>query len=425
MRRALAACVVLSAGFHYAVGPWTLFPQRSLEVRDVDGQLVIPVDLIEGEPEPPPPPPPPPPPAETKPSGEGIAVDAGAPPRRDAGPRDARARDVEQEEAGEADGALAGAQDAAGATGLGDAAVATAEDGGIPGGGPRDAVGMIGAAGNVQAGAQLVVLTVSMAVIRSHPVGSRMGPLLSAIPQWDDFIAGTNIDPVRDADWIMINGPSLIHTDRDAIIVRYSAPDAVVDRAIDHVAHKYDRGGAFDAGVPGVKAMLGHADRAQRVFLRPQSHVLAVVPPDYAHDAAALLRRARIAKTLPHADEAMRLKLVNPHHPLPDIPASVTELRLWIVPRADGGADVYGEGDTADASAAASAVRDLRRFVRDVNSIGVQILTHGLLNGVELAPDGSNVRLHLTATRDQIEVLLAFAAGQLGVNLPPPPDAGP
>src|SRR4029079_9025636 len=98
------------------------------------------------------------------------------------------------------------------------------------------------------------------------------------------------VDPIRDTDWILVYGPSLIHTERDAGIGHYSAPHAVVDQAVDSIAKRYDKGGVFDAGVPGVKASLGHADNAERVFMRGQPHVLIIVPKDKATDFA---RRAR------------------------------------------------------------------------------------------------------------------------------------
>jgi hypothetical protein len=302
-----------------------------------------------------------------------------------------------------------------------DAAIAQA---GQVSGTVRDAVGMIGAAGSAQAGPQNVIVTINMGVIRTHPVGARIGPLFSALPQWDDFLLGTGVDPLRDTDWVSINGPSLIHSDRDVIMVHYSASDAVVDRALDVVGHKAGNGGPYDAGVPGMKAILGHADRADRVFMRPQPHVLAVVPPYYAATAARMLAHAAIPRTPKRPTEAMRLTLIHPHGPMPAIPESVTELRLWIVPRnADGGADVYGEGDTASPEACSGAVDVLKAVIRDQNSFGVKLVTRGLLDGVTLTADGKTLRMHVPAARDQIEVLLAFAAGRLGVDLVPP-DAG-
>jgi hypothetical protein len=301
--------------------------------------------------------------------------------------------------------------------------IASVEDAAAPSGSARDAVGMIGAAGNVQAGPQNVVLTVNTSVIRAHPASKRLGLLLAAVPQWEDFLAGTGVDPLRDIDWISINGPALLHTEKDVILVRYSAPDAVVDKAVGVLAAKTAQGGPTKVGVPGVRAVRGYADRAERIFLRPQPHVLAVVPAFYAKTAAEILSKAIVPRVLARPAEALRLTLVHPHGPMPGVPESVREIRIWLVPRnADGGADVYGEAVTADAEGCKSAAGALARLIDDQNSIGVQILTHGLLNHVEIEMDRATVRLHLAMTRDQIDIVLAFVGGRLGVDMTPEAD---
>jgi hypothetical protein len=421
-------CLGLSAGIHYVLAPWSLLPHHDFELRDTAGVLAIPIDILGGDdtPEPPhaDPTPPPPAPHPAVPKGEGLDAGALANPHDAALPR--KQRDAALDGPVPTRDASASRRDAGPSR---DGGVGPHEDAAIAhaahvSGAARDAVGMIGAAGSAQAGPQNVIVTINMAVIRTHPVGARIGPLFSALPQWDDFLAGTGVDPLRDTDWVSINGPSLIHSDRDVIIVHYSASDTVVDRALDVVGRKAGNGGPFDAGVPGMKAILGHADRADRVFMRPQPHVLAVVPTYYAATAAHMLAHASIPRRPKHPTEAMRLTLIHPHGPMPAIPESVTELRLWIVPRnADGGADVYAEGDTASPEACRAAVNVLKAVVQDQNSFGVKLLTHGLLDGVELRPDGKTVRLHLSASRDQIEIILAFAAGRLGIDLVPP-DAG-
>jgi hypothetical protein len=430
-RLALGAGLVLSVVFHYGIFPWSLLPQTNLEFRDVEGELSIPVDLLtEEEPAAPAPPTSDPtpetpvkPPSSTKGDEAGVdaseEIDAGedAAPLSallDAGPPAADAESAS--DGGESD-----------ASKVADAAIALGGDGGIPGAnGPRDPSSLLGAAGAVQSGPPLVQLLINMEVIRANPTGAKMGPLLSAIPQWDEFMSGTHVDPVRDTDWVFISGPSLIHTERDMIWVRYSASDAVVDKAIGLVSKKYDRGGPFDAGVPGVKASLGHADRAQRVFLRPQPHLLVVCPPDFAYTAARALAGSKVS---PHIrpGEAMRLTLKNPHRPMPFLPESISELRLWIIPRPDGSAEVFAEGDTPDGVEAAKAAEAVKKLVRDQNSIGVRIVTQGLLNNVEVTPDGKMVRGKLTASREQLEAILSLVAAQLGTSLPqsPAPPAPP
>src|SRR5262249_2284501 len=100
---------------------------------------------------------------------------------------------------------------------------AASPDGGpVAATGPRDPAAIIGAAGNVQADAVLVMVVVNAEVIRQNPVGAKMGYLLRGIPQWDDFMSGTEIDPVRDTDWVMISGPSLVNTSRDVVMIHYS-----------------------------------------------------------------------------------------------------------------------------------------------------------------------------------------------------------
>jgi hypothetical protein len=414
------AAVVLSGLVHYAAAPWSLLPRHELEFHDVDGTLTIPVDLVTGEAtaraaaQPDPAfRPPAPEPLRTVSEDHEPALDASV--RKTKTPRDAGEDPAEKVAADTAP------VDAGGREGA-DAALASAsEDAGTGGG--RDAVGMIGAAGRVQAGPQNIVLTVNMAAIREHPEGKRLGPLLMAIPQWKDFIQGTRVNPLRDIDWISINGPALLHTEKDVILVRYAISDAEVDKAVSALSAKHSSGGRVDVGVPTVRAVRMYADNAERVFLRPQSHVLAVVPRDYAKTAAQILAKATVPVALKRADEALRLTLVHPHGPMRQIPESVTEVRLWIVPRSgDGGADVYGEGDTASASDGESAASALTRFVEDQNSFGVQLLTRGLLNGIEIRADGPHLRLHVSATRDQIEILLAFVGGRLGVDMPPLPE---
>jgi hypothetical protein len=382
------------------------------EVKDLEGAADIPVDVLEGED---PAPPPEPAPAEAKgepaskekdPTAEAAARDAGAP--HDAAVHDAAPPRVTDAGAGQGDldGAVAEADGAAPIAGSHS---------------PRDPQGIVGAAGAVQADVVNVILVVNAEVIRKHPVGAKMGFLLRGIPQWEDFMNGTDIDPVNDTDWVLISGPSLVNTAKDVVLIHYSATDTAVDRAIDVVSRKYARGGPFDAGVPGVSATLAHADRAERVILRPQTRVLAVVPPSVAEKEAKNLVRNRVS---PHVrpGEAAYLRLVNPHHAMPEIPDTITEMRLRVVPRtADEGADVFIEGDAKDADTASAASRTVRDAVRSHNSMMVALLTRNLLDGVDVGNEGNLVKVHLTASKEQIASVINLVAGFLGVQPPASP----
>lgn len=438
LRVALFVTFVVSLVAHGFVAPWDLLPPSlDIELNDPEGELSIPIDLL-GEEAPPPPEPAPPPPTADDPTPS-ATKDRTAPGKPDAGPKviDAGApaapdklADVPDAggvlladggaptDAGEADA------DASDDTGL----VAMADAGASGAGGPRDPESMFGLTKVVNAGVQNVVLGVNVARIREHPIGARMGPILQAIPQWHDFLKGAPIpvDPIRDTDWILIYGPSLIHTERDAVLVRYNVTDDAVDTTILAIARTYDKGGPYDAGVPGVKASLGYADNAQRVFLRPQSKLLVIVPPSHAREAALTFRRQ--APRGPSANEAMRLVVHHPSNQI-SIPGlkfsqSMTELRLWIVPRADGGAHVHVEGDCVDAEAALDSAERLTELLKRQNSIGVRIATRGLLNNAAVVASGSKITLHIAASQEQLEAVLQLVAAAVGARVAPPAGGG-
>ena len=94
---------------------------------------------------------------------------------------------------------------------------------------------------------------------------------------------------------------------------------------------------------------------------------------------------------------------------------------MRITPRSDGGADVFIEGDTGDSQSASSAADEVQRFVRRHDDALTSLLTHGILDHVDVAAEGPLVRAHLTATRDQIATLVALVGDVLGVQ----PDDSP
>jgi hypothetical protein len=398
-RVAMAVCLVVSAAGHGVVVPFEV--PEGFEVKELEGEVAIPVDLLEDNA-------PPPaivaasPPA-ARPDEEKEKQSAVATP---AVPRPAR------REATLADAGVDASKDAApveGGTDGGAAPVGAAKDAGA-----RDPEALI-ASDAVRADVNLVKLTINAEVIRAHPVGARLGELIRGIPQWDDFMGGTDLDPIRDFDWIIISGPSLVKsTAHDAVYVHYSVSDAVMDRAVRVVSGKYERGGPFDAGARGVKAMLARADRAERVILRPQPHLLAVVPPSVAQSSARVLSMGAISAHI-HPGEAMNARLLNPHNAMPEIPESISELRARIIPRPDRGVDVLIEGDAKDASSAIDAAETLRRLFRRHNDAITSILTHGLLDHVEVSVQEGKVDVRVAATLDQIETLVTLVADFLGI----------
>jgi hypothetical protein len=409
VRLALVVCFAISSVVHCSMMPLRLRLPGSFEVKDMEGEALIPVDVLTAADLPPPPPPPP--------------VEPTAPPEEEKQKEPAEPKPppkvIRHADAGAEDASPDAIADAAldSSVSLEDAAIAEADAGFN---GPRDPEGIV-ASPSVRADVVLVTLIVNASVIRAHPVGKRIGRLLRAIPQWDQFMSGSDLDPVRDLDWLLISGPSLRNSSRDSVVVHYSAPDAVIDRRIQIISRTYSRGGPFDAGVRSVKASLIYADGAERVVLRPQPHFLAVVPPNVAEKNA---RALSVGLSEPHHGEATFLRVVDPHHPMPEIPQSITEMRMRVTPRADFGADVFVECDTKDDSAAADAAVEIRGSFRRHNDALTSILTHGLLDHVAVASDGTTVTIRLTATLDQIETMVTLAEDLLGIQEAPQAPAG-
>jgi hypothetical protein len=423
VRLAFGASLVVSGLAHCTAMPIDF--SQSFQIEEVDGEAAIPVELLSPEDTPPPPPPPPEevkPPAEDD-KGQAPPVATVRPhPRPDAGaPRDGGA-DGARDAAADAvasDGAVSDA--GTGGASL-DGAVALADAGPGPGG-PRDPQAIVGAAGDIQVDKVLVMVVVNAEVIRKSPSGPTLAALLRRVDQWDQFMRGTDIDPVKDIDWIIISGPSIQNTTRDVVLVHYSASDAKVDHAMDVVAGNYPQGGAFDAGVGSMKAVRSFSDGAERVVLQPRPHVLAVVPTSAAAKVARQLATASVPAHV-RKGEALYLRVVDPHHPMPQIPAELSELRLRIVPTDDDGADVLLDGDTASPEAARKAAGEIQALLQTINGsmigIGVRFAAGDLLDGIEVTTQGSVVKVHLHASAEQIAGILGLAGSLPGVSAPPP-----
>ncbi len=406
MQQGLAIGFVISAALHYVIAPFSVMPAGpSIDFHEQAGELSIPVDFIsEGETDKP---------GSTAKDPSQSGGGSSTPELTDAAAKNA-AGDAGTESA---DAGTDAAQEEDASAGD-DGGMISVADGGVG----RDPQALLGAAASVSAGPNNVTLLVNFAELRKHPEGQNLGRVLAGIPQWRTFMSNAQgsamLDPMRDADWMIIMGPSLLETQNDAVFLHYSTPDATVDHVIDTVSKTYAKGGALDLGVRGVKAWKGFADKGERVFIRPRPHVVVIVPSSKAKEFARVLVANPIT---PHvnAGEAFSVRALRPGGSTNAIPPDVSEMRLWIMPRAsDGGGDLYAEGDCPSEAAAQTDAESIKNLIQQKNSIGVRLLTAGFLNKVEVTSQGSQVHLHINGTQAQIEALLHIAAGMVGVTLP-------
>jgi hypothetical protein len=394
----------VSLGIHTL--PWVVpllftFFLPDLSFKEQEGELVVPIDMVD----------------DPDPSAPAPTATGGAPGDQPGLGRGDAAADARRDRPdGESSDAAPLAEIEGGIAYLD-------PDGGQDGGLGFDPAAQLGDLGKIAAGANNVTITINFAVIRTHPLGPRVQPILLAIPEWREFMSGSTIDPYRDTDWMMLAGPSLLDTTKDVVYVHYSASDAEIDKGIAQVSAKYSQGGPMDVGVPGVKAWRAHVHGAERAFLRGQSHCVLIVP--YANAKVFAQAAARNPCTLRSPPgEAVRARFLKPGGSVPQIPQSISELRIWLVPRnSDSGADLYAEGDCPDSAAATQAADDLKRTMAQANGLMVKVATAGVLNGFDARADGSMVKIHVPGNKDQVEAFIGLAGARVGVA--PPATSGP
>ena len=98
---------------------------------------------------------------------------------------------------------------------------------------------------------------------------------------------------------------------------------------------------------------------------------------------------------------------------------------MKILPLADGGADIYADGECGDAAQAADAAKQITSFVQryrgSMDWAVANMVSRGLINAIDVTADGNLVRMHAPANREQVDAIIGFVAAQLGVDLGPPP----
>jgi hypothetical protein len=193
------------------------------------------------------------------------------------------------------------------------------------------------------------------------------------------------------------------------------------------IVSQQSHGGPLSVGVPGVRAWRAHADRADRVILRPRTHVLVIVPPKRATPVARQLVRAKAMPKNIMPGVATFIRVIDPHHALPAlVPEGTTELRLRVRSRDDGGADIDIEGDCKDEGIASRGAEQVARVIRQNNTFAVSLGTGGLLNRAEVGAEGKQIHVHISATREQIQTTLASVQLLLpSVTAAPPPILAP
>jgi hypothetical protein len=398
-----------------------------------DQEVVVPVELddgmLEGERprengEPmPPEPTPPPEPLDDDPDGASLR-DAGARPPAssedagtpDGGPSDAGEEDAAVSEAGAPD---AGPEELADGGGP-DAGQAVAQaDAGAPGAGGRleDPYAAAGGPAGVAPQQPNVRIYLAADRIRKQAAGPLFAEMLVGIPEWNEVIGGTGIDPMRDFDHILVSGPQLRDPKLIVVALDFNVPTNRMKQAVERAMTKSSPPGAWLEGYPFPVASLG-PDGYRRAVLLPQKHLLVLLPAS-AEDQIEQLKQVKPFR--PSGKASIVMYMLTPWRAFRGtgfpVPKRIRWMRLTLTGvdtpagAAAGGYLLEVEAEDESAAAAAEDSRDLSKALEDVRVIPLLVKDVEIIGKPEFSVEGAMIHAKAEVSVHQVERIVKFVKG--------------
>lgn len=255
--------------------------------------------------------------------------------------------------------------------------------------------------------------------VREHPLGPRIGKLLTGLPQWSSFFETAELDPIRDLNRILIVGPEFRRSADVVAIVQHRLGREVLRKALDRLVRRPPRGRWLNSKVPAARA---HADRAERLFVLPSSHLLVVAP---LHLEKQLLASPPLRFPAPEGKEALVLHVRSPVRALRGLPLALPESMAWlrvdVTALEDGGAQLRMTAEDADAALARSHAQGLTAAINalthpDLGALGalLGLRSIALIDRLELRAQGNRISGQVELSRAQLERLLGLAEELVG-----------
>lgn len=225
-----------------------------------------------------------------------------------------------------------------------------------------DPVTMSGGARKVVDPNANVRLIVDTEKLRGHPLGPRVGSLLSRVHQWRDFMGPAGLDPVRDIDRILIVGPQLRRTGDVVAVIQHRLGREAMRAAIGALVSRDPDGQWLEGAVPVARAS---ADRAERYFVLPSERIVVVTPESALASARGMAKTARIPGL--GGGQVATAYVATPHRAFIGLPLRVPKSIKWararVTPVQGGGVRVDIEAEDESAELARNSASDLERGV--------------------------------------------------------------
>jgi hypothetical protein len=218
--------------------------------------------------------------------------------------------------------------------------------------------------------------------LRENPIGAQLGESLREIREWRSFFRGSDIDPVRDLDSMVITAPELVaRSDGLVAILTFNVDMARVRSAVDGLVSRHRGEWIAEAPLP---AAIAEIQRGKRLFALVGDKKQLYVMPASERDKLAQL--GKLASPSPDLPYAVKLSMVNPHRPLSRLPfafpESITRLTLTATPTADGGLELAIVLANPSAEEATKNLPEIQKFYDGIQSVAALAALTG--DGVNL-----------------------------------------
>ncbi|MFO0590997.1 MAG: hypothetical protein U0441_25865 [Polyangiaceae bacterium] len=249
--------------------------------------------------------------------------------------------------------------------------------------------------------------------LRSNAAGIALGGVLTALPEWKSFFQGTEIDPIEDAEHLLIAGPQFRKSGDVVVWMQYRVSEADMKAAVDTLV-KRTKGGKWleDAPVPAAIAM---AHQHKRIFALIPGKKLLVILPLASKDQLAKIKGVRAFSNTSKA--GIVISLATPKNAfadvadIVDVPATFKWLRLVVTPAAAGGADVALEIGDASADAAAKDAPALEKQLGQVRTLAklATVIGADVLPPMTVQVDRDILRVNATVSQKGLQHILNLA----------------
>ena len=275
----------------------------------------------------------------------------------------------------------------------------------------RDPIGVSGDAKKIVPRDPNLSLLLFPERFRSHRLTPQVIPLLTSLQNWKNFFGGTDLDPIRDTDRILLAGPQFRDTSHVVAVVRYNVTEAQVRQAIDSVVQRSGPVGRWEkASVPVARV---HVDGAERYFVMTGPRMLVVVPPDGLDRALKLPANMRFPST---GNESLVLFVRNPANAFRGMPVRIPRglewMRFSLSLASNGGADCRLEVKDADATAAQANAAELTETINKAMVINLVLTQRRIIDPVTFRAEGDRIRTEFHITEKQLRHILNMISTQ-------------